>query len=146
MDVEFLEDYGRYLDYETARRNPLLLPHAHRASTISEVMILCLLSSNPKGRSSNCLGNGANTDAEKQLLTELRAMASVLFINILTKNRRGPRPPTRHPHQRSKNRGGACHRDAGVLLPVDGVRPDHFCATAFRIHAPNKGEVGVKGE
>ena len=74
-DVEFLEDYGRYLDYETARRNPLLLPHAHPGfdDLRGDDFVPSVLQSK---RAVVQLPHyyGANTDAEKQLLTELRAM------------------------------------------------------------------------
>ena len=48
-DVEFLEDYGRYLDYDKAGGTPCSYLTPTRASTTCEVMISCLLSYGLKG-------------------------------------------------------------------------------------------------
>ena len=74
-DVEFLDGYGKDLDYTSARRNPLLLPHAHPG--FDDLRGDDFVPSAKRGRKSVVRlphFYGANTDAEKQLLVELRAM------------------------------------------------------------------------
>jgi hypothetical protein len=76
-DVEFLESVERKLDlgFETAKRNPLLLPHAHPG--FDDLRGDDYVPSAKKGRGAVVTlphYYGPKTDAERALLGELRAM------------------------------------------------------------------------